>query len=118
MVGTHSDIITSTIDAYLGTEDIDENELNIIVQLDFDDESNVFSIDYALTSQKEDPMEIDTGFSYNNLAVAWENYLDEISELHQRYEHAEIKCAHPEEYKGGKIGGNPVMSIRDANGDL
>jgi hypothetical protein len=118
MIGKHSDVITSTIDAYLGTEDIEETELNIIVQLDFDDESNVFSIDYALCSQKEETMEIDTGFSYNNLAVAWENYLDEITELHQRYEEAEIKNAHPEQYKGGKIGGNPVMSIRDADGGL
>lgn len=112
----HSDIITSTVDAYLERDGIEERKLGLMVQLDFDDEHNNFRIDYTLTTHEEDPMEIDTGFVYDNLAEAWENYLDQIAEINQRYNEADIRVAHPEEYKGGKLGGNPVMSIRDADG--
>lgn len=112
----HTNKIISTIDAYLEIDGVEENDLGLLIQLDFDDDQNQFTVDYTLTTTKDDPMEIDTGFIYENLPEAWENYLDQITEIHQKYNEAEIRNAHPEAYKGGKLGGNPVMSIRDADG--
>jgi hypothetical protein len=113
-----ADTIKSTVGAYLEANDLQENDLAVILQLDFDDECNDFRIDYTITSHEERPMEIDTGFWYDSLAEAWENYLDQIAEINQEYSEADIRNAHPGNYKGGKIGGNPVMSIPDADGSL
>lgn len=82
------------------------------MQLEFDSENKNFKIEYGLTSiSSDEPMNIETSFKYDTLAEAWENYLDRLPE-------AEIKAADPEEYAAGKIGGNPVMSIRDASGEF
>jgi hypothetical protein len=115
----HADHITSTIDAYLETNELSEEELSVFMQLDFDDDNNDFRIDYTLTSHEdESAMNIDTGFWYDTLPEAWENYLDQIGEVNQNYPTANIEHPNPEEYKGGKIGGNPVMSIPDAESEI
>jgi hypothetical protein len=115
----HADQITSTIDTYLETNDLEEEELSVLMQLDFDDQYNEFTIDYTLTSHdNEAAMTIHTNFGYDSLPEAWENYLDQIGEVNQNYPTANIENPHPEVYKGGKIGGNPVMSIRDGESEL
>lgn len=111
--------IKSTVEAYMSTTGIDEDELYIDMQLEFDSEGNQFTIEYGLTSAVSDEsMDIGTSFKYDTLAEAWENYLDQLPEVHEEFSDAEIKAADPEEYSAGKIGGNPVMSIRDASGEL
>lgn len=115
----NADIITDTINTYLETKEVEEDDLAVLMQMDYDDEENDFRIDYTITnSRDEDPMTIATGFSYDNLAEAWENYLDQVAEIDQTFQDAEVRAASPEDYEGGKIGGNPVMSIRDAGGEL
>ena len=115
----NADIIKETIDTYRDTTELDEEELAVLMQMDYDDEENDFTIDYTITNTRDkDPMTIATGFSYDNLAEAWEEYIDQIAEIDQTFRDAEILPARPEEYRGGKIGGNPVMSIRDAEGEL
>jgi len=114
----HAEHIMSTIDAYLETNDLEEEELSVLMQLDFNDEYNTYRIDYTLTSHDDEAaMTIDTGFGYDSLPEAWENYLDQVGEVNQNYPSSDIKNPHPEVYKGGKIGGNPVMSIRDGESD-
>ncbi|MFB6245884.1 MAG: hypothetical protein ABEJ03_06085 [Candidatus Nanohaloarchaea archaeon] len=111
--------IKSAIDAYMDISDTSVDELCVIVQLDFDDEALDYCIDYTLTKRSEpEEMTIDTGFSYKKLAQAWENYLDQISELHQNYREANLKHPAPEEYSSGKLGGNPAMRLRDGAGEL
>lgn len=110
--------IKSTVDAYLETNNLDEENLAVIIQLDFDDLENDYTVDYTLTSQREDPMEINTSFRYDNLAQAWENFIDQITEVSQKYKDSNISHPHPEEYNGGKIGGNPAMSLRDAKSEI
>ena len=75
-------------------------------------------IEYGLTGISKDVMNIDTSFKYDTLAEVWENYLDQLPEVHHAFPEAEIKAADPEEYSAGKIGGNPVMSIPDAMGEF
>ncbi|MFB6116682.1 MAG: hypothetical protein ABEK10_04190 [Candidatus Nanosalina sp.] len=111
--------IKSTVEAYMSTAEIPEDDLYIDMQLEFDLESNNFTIEYGLTSiSSDEPMNIGTSFKYDTLAEAWENYLDQLPEVHRAFPEAEIKAADPEEYAAGKVGGNPVMSIRDASGEL
>ena len=110
--------IISTIDAYLSTTELDEEELYIDMQLEFDDQNNTFQIEYGLTGISEDVMNITTSFKYDSLAQAWENYLDQLPEIDTRFSKAEIKAADPTEYFAGKLGGNPVMKIRDAAGEF
>lgn len=110
--------IKSTVDAYLETNDMKEGDLALIIQLDFDDSENEYTVDYTLTSEEKYPMEINTGFRYGNLAQAWENFIDQITEVNQKYRESNISHPHPEEYKGGKIGGNPAMSLRDAKSEI
>ncbi len=86
---------------------------------DYDDEEKDFTIDYTITnSRDEDPMTISTGFNYGHLPEAWEEYIDQVAEIDHTFRDPDIRAARPKEYSGGKIGGNPVMSIRDAGGDL
>lgn len=113
-----ADTITSTIDAYLETNELPEKYLSVLIQLDFDDENKDFRVDYALTSHEDDTaLTIDTAFRYDTLPEAWDNFLDQIGELNQTYKLARIEHPDLEEYKGGKIGGNPVMSIPDAESE-
>lgn len=115
----HANVIVDTIGAYLEANELSEDELSVILQMDFDSEDNQFRVDYVLTSNTdEEAMEIDTGFSYDTLPEAWDNYLDQISEVHQTFQDADIRGASPGQYSGGKVGGNPVMSIRDAENEL
>lgn len=115
----HADVIVETINTYLDTNKLDERDLSVIMQMDFDDSDNEFRIDYVLTSHTDDEMmTIDTGFGYDTLPEAWDNYLDQISEVHQSFQAANVVGASPELYSAGKIGGNPVMSLRDAEGEL
>ena len=115
----HADIIIDTIEAYMETNRLSEEDLSIIFQMDFDDEENSFRIDYVLTSHTDkEAMTIHTGFGYDTLPEAWDNYLDQISEVYQNFQSGDVRGAPPEEYSGGKIGGNPVMSIRDALGEF
>jgi len=115
----HANKIKETIDAYMSSNDLNEDELTVFLQMDYDDEHNDFTIDYTLTSHEEEiDMTIDTGFYYDTLPETWENFIDQVGELNHTYQEARILHPHPEEYKGGKIGGNPVMSIPDAESDL
>lgn len=110
--------IIQTVEAYLEITGIDESDLYIDMQLGFETETNDFTIEYGLTSVSEDVMDIDTSFDYETLPEAWENYLDQLPEITRRFKDAVFKAPDPEEYKAGKIGGNPVMSIPDATGEL
>jgi hypothetical protein len=106
--------IKETIDQYMSTAGISEDELYLGIQMDFDDEDNEFTIEYLLDSISEEKMRIGTTFRYETLAEAWENYLNQLPEMHQTFPNAEIGAASPGEYSAGKLGGNPVMSIPDA----
>ena len=113
-----ADTIIDTIEAYLSTTDLEEDELYIDMQLEFDDQNNSFQVEYGLTGISVNAMNVTTSFDYDSLAEAWENYLDQLPEVSRRFSEAEIKAADPKEYFAGKGGGNPVMQIRDAAGEL
>ena len=59
----------------MSTTEIDEDDLYIDMQLEFDSENNNFKVEYGLTCiSSDEPMNIETSFKYDTLAEAWENF--------------------------------------------
>ncbi len=63
-------------------------------------------------------MTIDTVFRYDALSEARENYLGQIAEVIITYQTTDLTHAHPEVYRGEKLGGNPVRSVPHAESDI
>jgi chloramphenicol O-acetyltransferase len=115
----HTSRVTSTIDAYSETNEILEEELDLIIQFDFENKNDDFKIGYTLARHKDERIiTLDTPFRYNTLSKAWENYLDQIAEANQGCQTANKKNARHEVYEGGKSGGNLIMSIPDTEIDI
>lgn len=115
----HAEMIKENIDSYMRANHLSEDELTVLFQLDFNDQENDYTIDYAVTSHEYDlDMRVDASFDYDTLAEAWDNFIDQTSELNESYQDAKVLHPDPEQYSGGKLGGNPVMSIRDAESEI
>ncbi len=106
----HSEAAIAAIEAYMETEGLEEEELYIDMQMDVDREDGKgYMIDYAVRPLEHDGRIFNPGFHYDGRQEAWEQYLDQIAEIYQRFTDAEIRSMHPDRVKDGIGGGNPTI---------
>ena len=106
--------VSSTLNHFMKSEELEEEDLYLDLQLEFDRDNEEYEIRYGIKeSLNPKSRGIDETLAYQSIEEAWRQYKNKIKKLNEEFPAATILAADPEKYNSSQRGGNPAIRIKD-----